>query len=176
MRISDWSSDVCSSDLHCSEIFFGDFDAAFARFDLSGGGTEQDQCPRLVETRPELAVGCATVWSRSAIPCAGSGAANAQRGEEAATCLAAHRPRLPDPRLGGRHIEVAPDSVLDKSVETGIAQSFPPPRQVGGARRHAHRAFRAHVRPRSEEHTSELQSLMSISYAVFCLKKKHNNN
>src|SRR3546814_4799581 len=26
---------------------------------------------------------------------------------------------------------------------------------------------------RSEEHTSELQSLMRISYAVFCLKKKH---
>src|SRR3546814_5217607 len=28
---------------------------------------------------------------------------------------------------------------------------------------------------RSEEHTSELQSLMRISYAVFCLKKKHTN-
>src|SRR3546814_2218381 len=27
--------------------------------------------------------------------------------------------------------------------------------------------------PRSEEHTSELQSLMRISYAVFCLKQKH---
>src|SRR3546814_6344654 len=29
---------------------------------------------------------------------------------------------------------------------------------------------------RSEEHTSELQSLMRISYAVFCLKKKNNKN
>src|SRR3546814_9291221 len=29
---------------------------------------------------------------------------------------------------------------------------------------------------RSEEHTSELQSLMRISYAVFCLKKKQNTN
>src|SRR3546814_8873412 len=29
--------------------------------------------------------------------------------------------------------------------------------------------------PRSEEHTSELQSLMRISYAVFRLKTKHNN-
>src|SRR3546814_8440129 len=29
---------------------------------------------------------------------------------------------------------------------------------------------------RSEEHTSELQSLMRISYAVLCLKKKKNNN
>src|SRR3546814_8915815 len=31
------------------------------------------------------------------------------------------------------------------------------------------------ARLRSEEHTSELQSLMRISYAVFCLKKKKNN-
>src|SRR3546814_9841618 len=34
----------------------------------------------------------------------------------------------------------------------------------------------ARVEPaRSEEHTSELQSLMRISYAVFCLKKKNNS-
>src|SRR3546814_2660167 len=33
-----------------------------------------------------------------------------------------------------------------------------------------------HLVPRSEEHTSELQSLMRISYAVFCLKKKKQNN
>src|SRR3546814_9480298 len=32
------------------------------------------------------------------------------------------------------------------------------------------------VVPRSEEHTSELQSLMRISYAVFCLKKKRSNH
>src|SRR3546814_8834411 len=31
------------------------------------------------------------------------------------------------------------------------------------------------VEHRSEEHTSELQSLMRISYAVFCLKKKHKH-
>src|SRR3546814_6974558 len=35
--------------------------------------------------------------------------------------------------------------------------------------------FRART-PRSEEHTSELQSLMRISYAVFCLKKKKQKN
>src|SRR3546814_4141186 len=33
-----------------------------------------------------------------------------------------------------------------------------------------------HPRQRSEEHTSELQSLMRISYAVFCLKKKTQHN
>src|SRR3546814_13235526 len=51
-----------------------------------------------------------------------------------------------------------------------------------GLRRRSHRAIGAertrlfgqqcHVALRSEEHTSELQSLMRISYAVFCLKKK----
>src|SRR3546814_2784777 len=33
----------------------------------------------------------------------------------------------------------------------------------------------AETADRSEEHTSELQSLMRISYAVFCLKNKHND-
>src|SRR3546814_3615402 len=37
--------------------------------------------------------------------------------------------------------------------------------------------YRRKNRKRSEEHTSELQSLMRISYAVFCLKKKkHKHN
>src|SRR3546814_1935082 len=36
-------------------------------------------------------------------------------------------------------------------------------------------AYRAGIVGRSEEHTSELQSLMRISYAVFCLKKKKTN-
>src|SRR3546814_8134262 len=35
-----------------------------------------------------------------------------------------------------------------------------------------HRTRRSGIMTRSEEHTSELQSLMRISYAVFCLKKK----
>src|SRR3546814_13695034 len=34
----------------------------------------------------------------------------------------------------------------------------------------------AQAKDRSEEHTSELQSLMRISYAVICLKKKNTNN
>src|SRR3546814_6569398 len=48
--------------------------------------------------------------------------------------------------------------------------------EVRGCRR---RSTEHHHRMRSEEHTSELQSLMRISYAVFCLKKKKkkkNNN
>src|SRR3546814_2763752 len=38
------------------------------------------------------------------------------------------------------------------------------------------RLLRAAALARSEEHTSELQSLMRISYAVFCLKKKKQHN
>src|SRR3546814_14091568 len=48
-------------------------------------------------------------------------------------------------------------------------------RSTGRHRRAKHRSFfsyPAHRAGRSEEHTSELQSLMRISYAVFCLKKK----
>src|SRR3546814_2308101 len=43
------------------------------------------------------------------------------------------------------------------------------------ARSYAHPSSRLSDTRRSEEHTSELQSLMRISYAVFCLKKKHNH-
>src|SRR3546814_10290127 len=45
----------------------------------------------------------------------------------------------------------------------------------GGPEGRALRDFRLRLASRSEEHTSELQSLMRISYAVFCLKKKTNN-
>src|SRR3546814_7796010 len=45
-----------------------------------------------------------------------------------------------------------------------IRQTSDPERQV-----------RLNLAERSEEHTSELQSLMRISYAVFCLKKKNKN-
>src|SRR3546814_9546942 len=45
--------------------------------------------------------------------------------------------------------------------------------QAGGVGQHPARSHE--LGRRSEEHTSELQSLMRISYAVFCLKKKNNN-
>src|SRR3546814_5863216 len=52
-------------------------------------------------------------------------------------------------------------------------------RHAAGQRVARRLLFHAHVRveeERSEEHTSELQSLMRISYAVFCLKKKKHYN
>src|SRR3546814_2396956 len=48
------------------------------------------------------------------------------------------------------------------------------PREVAGSEHQVQRRMAEHHgQERSEEHTSELQSLMRISYAVFCLKKKH---
>src|SRR3546814_5515777 len=66
-------------------------------------------------------------------------------------------------------------------AKIGSADAPAAERLVGG-QRGCHRLFvdcrrhfgRQHVDGRSEEHTSELQSLMRISYAVFCLKKKNN--
>src|SRR3546814_7936540 len=67
----------------------------------------------------------------------------------------------------GRHARLAPDGGRKACDSLSSAEN--------SSRRRKH-----HPRSRrSEEHTSELQSLMRISYAVFCLKKKkilHDNN
>src|SRR3546814_1138982 len=53
----------------------------------------------------------------------------------------------------------------------------PLPGQAGYAASKAFvRSYTTSLAGRSEEHTSELQSLMRISYAVFCLKKKNNKS
>src|SRR3546814_2494781 len=65
------------------------------------------------------------------------------------------------------------DAVVDTRIDRG-------PREEGQERRRRSTTAVIDVKPgkrytlRSEEHTSELQSLMRISYAVFCLKKKKN--
>src|SRR3546814_4795548 len=60
-----------------------------------------------------------------------------------------------------------------RDVSLGSESGCPKPTPMGRGMTCQRRHF---SRPnRSEEHTSELQSLMRISYAVFCLKKKKNN-
>src|SRR3546814_9293676 len=116
MRISDWSSDVCSSDLAWKSCGRNQIRKAGRH------GADRD------EIRGHVDGGHRADSHR--------GAARRARGGE--------RQRSRGRRLchGGR----------DR-----------PPRQ-----------FLPRGEPRSEEHTSELQSLMRISYAVFCLKKKNN--
>src|SRR3546814_3093491 len=102
MRISDWSSDVCSSDL--DRGLLGDTPVQL-------GGPRPDLLRLSGPRDAELPPGAGAALSRQHLV---------------------------------RHLDRRPDG-------------------------------RAVHRTRSEEHTSELQSLMRISYAVFCLKKKKKN-
>src|SRR3546814_7286883 len=118
MRISDWSSDVCSSDLNCHKIW-----------------TSQAQIAD---------------WMYALI------------------------------RTGPLHPKHAGISVVLIPMDSDGIEVRPIRRNNGDY--HFNEVFFDNVRVpldnivgsmnRSEEHTSELQSLMRISYAVFCLKKK----
>src|SRR3546814_1063324 len=88
--------------------------------------------------------------------------------------------------LQGRHrvgLECGePEKAKARALRAAFPHPVPFPRsrgkgdRVGGSRPGCIAApLRALASGRSEEHTSELQSLMRISYAVFCLKKKNNH-
>src|SRR3546814_7228047 len=70
-------------------------------------------------------------------------------------------------------VEIDADAGIDRGEEVVLADAADEDDcGVAGARI----AGRGVEGQRSEEHTSELQSLMRISYAVFCLKKQHKQN
>src|SRR3546814_4767488 len=64
-------------------------------------------------------------------------------------------------------------ALRDRRGRRRRAGQLPRAGSLHGGRSPVRRRRAALGRPRSEEHTSELQSLMRISYAVFCLKKKN---
>src|SRR3546814_6962569 len=111
MRISDWSSDVCSSDLFKGLLCYSAREAAW----LATQGFD------------DLLVAYPTVVRED--------------------------------------LEAA---ALATRAGTTLTLMIDDARQIDAAEQIA--------RERSEEHTSELQSLMRISYAVFCLKKKNKHN
>src|SRR3546814_12568962 len=78
--------------------------------------------------------------------------------------LARTDPGTPGARRPGTRHDDAPGRLCQQSPAADLARCD------------ANRKTRDHAARfrRSEEHTSELQSLMRISYAVFCSKKKHN--
>src|SRR3546814_5724150 len=89
----------------------------------------------------------------------------------------AHDKHVPNACIFPRH----PPDVLCLHWLVERARSKPcdaSSRHPNSARRRSHCSGRYNSRDRirSEEHTSELQSLMHISYAVFCLKKKKKKN
>src|SRR3546814_3268832 len=108
MRISDWSSDVFSSDLETVEVVE-------------------------VPAAPDVAI-------------------LAQQGQPGTQRCEPSRQRLVGRTNPCRHVDDEPQF---------LAQFLQDRQKTGGGNR-----------ARSEEHTSELQSLMRISYAVFCFKKK----
>src|SRR3546814_10450714 len=114
MRISDWSSDVCSSDLVAVPAQPQPGEVGEDRLDMLGA---------------------------------------------AARAVDILDPEQEPPAAGAR-------GIMRADRREGVAEMQPPGR--------ARREPRDDAAPRSEEHTSELQSLMRISYAVFCLKKKKN--
>src|SRR3546814_2343336 len=113
MRISDWSSDVCSSDLD------------------AGGALDQAEVGHGVGQRAGQ-----EVQAPVQLLLAQLGDAGRDRPGEIA-----------------QHVAVALGQELAQAV--------------------VFFSIRPRDHPRSEEHTSELQSLMRISYAVFCLKKNN---
>src|SRR3546814_6732174 len=64
--------------------------------------------------------------------------------------------------------------VVDEQTACDPPFALAPFKLIGVAPAHHHFGLRAVFGGRSEAHKSELQSLMRISYAVFCLKKKNN--
>src|SRR3546814_2289372 len=125
MRISDWSSDVCSSDLVARQV---------------AGAREDDRPGHGRRPAPQLAVheiGEAAERLPAAVP---------QNTSASPGCS----------RSGRMWSSARRDIVVEQEIgelETPVAQ---------------HRFAATQFQRRSEEHKSELQSLMRISYAVFC--------
>src|SRR3546814_3288540 len=137
MRISDWSSDVCSSDLGPRE-----------RREIAGEGAHR--------------LGARAVAAVHVEGQADDEADDGLRGDELAQRVEIGGEFPAEDRLvGGRE---APPRVAQRDAD-GLGADVEPREatavreccgEIGGGR--------------SEEHTSELQSLMRITYAVFCLK------
>src|SRR3546814_10168529 len=98
-----------------------------------------------------------------------------------ATVTELHRPQRA-PVIAGGHSDPSPglaSPLIEEARILRLHDDFKPLSDLhrrdldGDAIAHWQAQFAALAAIRSEEHTSELQSLMRISYAVFCLKKKN---
>src|SRR3546814_9297893 len=65
-----------------------------------------------------------------------------------------------------------PQHIQTSDMALDLQYAFDPGKEQDGVSVEVPVSALKQLKPRSEEHTSELQSLMRISYAVFCLKKK----
>src|SRR3546814_2338710 len=131
MRISDWSSDVCSSDLFQPRIGRRKGTNIVGIMFQEHRNGSCDQFFRCISAKRESC------------------------GQQRARAVAGKGPN--EHRLDDRPAEDF-QRMIERSDEIGGRVDKRP----------------VEVKYRSEEHTSELQSLMRISYAVFCLKKNNN--
>src|SRR3546814_1691346 len=114
------------------------------------------------------------------------GAADRQFNQSRVTALVKLRRSRGNQRtaISGRILPINPTTNVDRSVIRSLsAPRFPTPGPSAGETFADELIPKRSATPnddpkfaRSEEHTSELQSLMRISYAVFCLKKKTSTN
>src|SRR3546814_328267 len=164
MRISDWSSDVCSSDLAFTQILLADL---LGR-GLRQRGDEFDVARH--HERGQLLIAPGDQRSRF------DALTFTQHDEGHDLVLAGILLRTYPYDAAFRDGRVGTDTRLDlerRDILSSPTQRILHPihEKIPAFRIPAHRI--PSVEPqRSEEHTSELQSLMRISYAVFCLKKK----
>src|SRR3546814_9971261 len=158
MRISGWSSDVCSSVLNDTRMICAEpLDRLGIDGDIGGAGDADELAPdaRRIGERPHQ------------VEDGAAGERLADRHDALHRGMMVRREEEADAEVGelrGRHFACA------RHVE---AERF---QRVGGTRFRGSGAISMlcdRDLTRSEEHTSELQSLMRISYAVFCLKKKN---
>src|SRR3546814_4077168 len=186
MRISDWSSDVCSSDLvdnrstvdywlpQVRESRIRDTIAHLSsyqnRYYASPAGKAsaewiRDSWAALAAGRSdvttELFTACATCSTQPSVVLTIEGTTL----REEVVVLGAHLDSInaygggsPGQAAPGADDDASGIAVLTETLRIALASGWRPQRTVKFMR--------------SEEHTSELQSLMRISYAVFCLKKK----
>src|SRR3546814_1320753 len=79
------------------------------------------------------------------------------------------------PALNGCLCRLTQGQVRANGRPFKVAEAIPASLFMNSGFEDRHGKYAAGKKARSEEHTSELQSLMRISYAVFCLKKKNKN-
>src|SRR3546814_4486724 len=146
MRISDWSSDVCSSDLP----------------PVSGGNLRNDAL-----------CGLAPVFSSFR-----SSSSTAERIRIHGFLTSKAPPKTGAPATHRGRLREGAETYAKLAQIAGARSYLLLPSTVAPERRRLSsiRRWLRILKVRSEEHTSELQSLMRISYAVFCLQKKNNTN
>src|SRR3546814_3267121 len=141
MRISDWSSDVCSSDLGIDLFQRQAFDRSVEDVERRGGcGEDLPVIHRINELAGE----------RDRIARGGG----------------FHGILITRPERGDLAVELVLGDAIFAELANGLIDRLK--RLLPLARPEAAR-YGCHPQARSEEHTSELQSLMRISYAGFCL-------